>query len=67
MKAFLDENFEVNSLPLKGARNKKMSLMRVHIGAQIHATVPVKFSNTLQGIYLEIDSETNFLGFEAAN
>jgi len=44
-----------------------MSLMRVHIGAQIHATVPVKFSNTLQGIYLEIDSETNFLGFEAAN
>ena len=41
--------------------------MGVHIGAQIHATVPIKVSNALQRIYHEIDSEINFLSFEAAN
>jgi len=41
--------------------------MGVHIGAQIHATVPVKVSNALQRIYHEIDNEINFLSFEAAN
>jgi len=29
MKAFSHQNFEVSSKPLKGARNKKMSLMGV--------------------------------------
>jgi len=41
--------------------------MWVHIGAQTHATVSIKISNALQRVYHEIDSETNFLSFEAAN
>jgi len=41
--------------------------MGVHIGEEIHATVPIKVSNALQRIYREIDSENNFLSFEAAN
>jgi len=44
-----------------------MSLMGVHIGAQIHATFLIKVSNALQRIDHEIDSEINFLSFEAAN
>jgi len=44
-----------------------MSLKGLHIGAQIHSTVPIKVSNALQCIYHEIDSEINFLCFEAAN
>jgi len=44
-----------------------MSLVGVHIGAQIQATVPIKVSNALQCIYHQIDSEINFVNFEAAN
>jgi len=44
-----------------------MSLMGMHIGTQIHATVPIEVSNALQRIYHEIDSEIDFLRFEAAN
>jgi len=44
-----------------------MSLMGVHIGARIHATVPIKVENALQHIYHKIDSEINFLSFEATN
>lgn len=45
-----------------------MSLMGVqHIGAQIHATVSIRIPNALQRIYHEIDSEIDFLRFEAAN
>jgi len=38
-----------------------MSLMGVHIGAQIHATVLSKVSYALQHIYREIDSDIYFL------
>jgi len=38
-----------------------MSLMGVHIGTQIHATVPIKVLNALQCINHDIDSEINFL------
>jgi len=41
--------------------------MGVHIGAKIHATVPVKVSNALQCLYCEIDNKINFLSFDAAN
>jgi len=33
----------------------------------INVTVPIKVSNALQRIYREIDSEINFLSFEAAD
>jgi len=31
-------------------------VMGMHIGAQIHATLPIEVSNALQRIYHEIDS-----------
>jgi len=44
-----------------------MNQMVVHMGAQMHGTIPIKVFNALQCIYHEIDSEINFLGCEAAN
>ena len=43
-----------------------MSLIGMHTGPQIHATVPLKVSNALQRIY-EIDSEIKFISFKAAH
>ena len=53
-------------LSVEKSKKWKMSLIGMHTGPQIHATVPLKVSNALQRIY-EIDSEIKFISFKAAH